>query len=120
MKYIPWIVAAVVVLAVIFRKQIGKFFGMNGAPPPAEGSECTADGKKGTIKNGTCVVVDIVPPADQVIRIVPTNWYRYGSRRVRCYSKSSPGVSCSARILDNTFGWGTLYSETSTTCCYIF
>lgn len=79
-------------------------------PPPAEGSTCTASGKQGTIKNGVCVVVDIVPPADTVIRT---------GRTVKCYLKPA-GTSCNPRIYDSVLGWGTLYSQASTTCCYIF
>lgn len=91
----------------------GTFNPMNwfaSTTPPAEGSTCTASGKQGTIKNGVCVVVDIVAPADQIIRT---------GRRVKCYLKPA-GTSCNPRIYDSMLGWGALYSQTSTTCCYTF
>lgn len=52
-------VAIIIVLIIIFRKEIMDFFGMNKpATPPAEGSACNIPGgvpMPGTIVNGVCV-----------------------------------------------------------------
>jgi len=93
--------------------------------PPAEGSECTADGKKGTIKNGQCVVVDVQPPDEQragSILIYPSaypSWTWFNGKKKKCYAKT-PGTVCDRRMYDPMMGWGVLYSETSTSCCYLF
>ena len=58
LKWILLISAIVaIILIIIFRKSIGKFFGMNTFPAftPAEGSLC--NGNLGTIKNGVCVLL---------------------------------------------------------------
>lgn len=89
-----------------------KWFAATPPTPPADGTACTLpDNTAGEYKNGVCVrKIDIVPPADTVIRT---------GRKVKCYLKPA-GTSCNPRIYDSMLGWGALYSQTSTTCCYVF
>lgn len=117
----PWtyLVIAIIAAAIIFRDKIASWWNTPTAPnnpaPPAEGSACSLNGQAGTIVNGTCVPD---ASAERVI-LVPISSSRIGARRARCYSKPA-GAMCEQRIYDNILGWGSLYSATNTTCCYIF
>lgn len=116
----PWtyLVIAIIAAAIIFRDKIAAWWNTptpNDPPPPAEGSACSLNGQAGTIVNGTCVPA---ASAERVI-LVPISSSRIGARRARCYSKPV-GAMCEQRIYDNILGWGSLYSVTNTTCCYIF
>lgn len=115
---ITYLVLTAAVLVVVFRKQIADWWNKpqeDKSAPPAEGSACVLNGKAGTVVNGTCVVTE---QANRVI-LVPISSSRIGGRRARCFSKPA-GAQCETRIFDSMLGWGTLYSVTNTTCCYIF
>ena len=86
-----------------------KWFAASTPGTPADGTACTLpDNTAGQYKDGVCVKkIGILPPTDAVIR-----------RTVKCYKPA--GSPCNQRISDPVLGTGTLYSQTSTTCCYVF
>lgn len=132
--------AVVVVLIVIFRKQLSSWWNgglgnADGAPcqtntgqaghfknkicmqdAPAEGSVCNLNGQAGTIVNGACVINE---QAARVILVPIGSFFAPNRRRGRCYSKPE-GSICEQRIFDPQLGWGRLHSSSNTSCCYIF
>jgi hypothetical protein len=111
--------AAAVVLAFIFRDKIASLWKTDKPAdkpaPPAEGSACSLNGQAGTIVNGACVPVVSAPR----FILVPIRTTRVGRRWLKCYSHNG-AASCSQRIYEPAYGWGTLYSTNGTQCCYIF
>lgn len=110
-------IAAVAYVIISAFKGNLKFWEWFASTPPdtihPAGTGCTTnDNRQGIYDaNGICVATGGAPPAnDAVIRT---------ARKVKCYLKPA-GTSCNPRIYDSVLGWGTLYSQTSTTCCYIF
>lgn len=98
----------------------------NQTPPAhAAGTGCiTNDGRQGIYDaSGICVATGGgTPPAGQragSVYLIPAGSYFIGKTRVKCYSRT-PGTICQSRIFDSQLGWGSLYSYTSTQCCYFF
>lgn len=93
---------------------------LNKPKQPKEGDTCTtADGKSGTVQGGICTPPKPVDPVSEERMIGYSYVARVGNRIVKCYPKPA-NSSCANTIYDPRMGMGRLYSQTPTSCCYLF
>jgi hypothetical protein len=114
-KYWGWYAGAAVLLLLLIFKN--KLFGSTASTPPADGSPCQeANGKKGLYKNGVCDTSAVTAGTSPTGRMSATN------RVIKCYPKAQGTRTCVNRIVDKSVPslYGSLYSQTDKTCCYIF
>lgn len=124
-KALPWLIIALIIIVVVFRDKIMAFF--SKPSPPVNGTPCTdANGNAGTYTNGVCTATGGPGPGNgdggnpterNILGLGMVA--RYGRKFIKCYPKPA-GTMCVRRRFEPALGWGYLYSQTATSCCYIF
>lgn len=122
----PFVIALILIIVIFIGIYIGRMQAFKSlfnkpAPAPKEGDACTTgDAKAGTIQGGICTPPKPVDTnAEQRTVLGYSAVSRLGNRIVKCYPKPA-NASCAKTFYDPRLGMGVFYSQTSTSCCYLF